>query len=285
MKAVFNILYLSIMLPSCSVNEYLPERASGFVRFNCSIDNETTKSFSYMVNGVMAIIYAFNENSIYYTVGDTPIAACSTGYGELLTNNPLNLPDGIYDFYSISYNSTITPSINFSQGYSDPPENGLDYLWASAIQMDLTSRREISLNYRHIACKIRVTINTGENVSSLSINDIQFTYPSNNGVALDLSQGVISPSQSVESLSSIPGSGSSRTFIVLPCTSPINVVVLMDASIDGEYNTGRRFQATLDSDLEGGKFYDITLTINSDNIYVTTFDKKEWEPILETITY
>lgn len=273
------------MLPCCSVNEYPPERASGFVRFICSIDNEPTKSFTYMNSGVMAVIYAFNENSIDYTVGDTPVAAYSTGYGELLPNTSLNLPDGIYDFYSISYNSSETPYIDFYQGYSDLPENGRDYLWASARQMDLTYGREIDFYYTHIACKIRVTVSAGDNVSSMSINDILFTCPSNNGVALNLSEGMISPSQSVEPLSSIPGSGNSRKFIVLPCTSPINIVVLMDANIDGEYKTGRSFQATLDSDLEGGIFYDINLTINSDNTYSTTFDTKEWEPISETITY
>jgi len=285
MKAVYNILYLSIMLPCCSINEYPPERASGFVRFICSIDNEPTKSFTYMNSGVMAVIYAFNENNVDYAVGDTPVAAYSTGYGELLPNNSLNLPDGIYDFYSISYNSSETPSIDFYQGYSDLLENGRDYLLASARQMDLTYGREIDFYYRHIACKVRLTVNAGDNVSSMSINDIQCTYPSNNDVAIDLSQGVISPSQSVESPSSIPGSGNSRKFLVLPCTSPIIIVVLMDANIDGEYKTGRSFQAILDSDLEGGIFYDITLTINSDNTYSTTFDIKEWESISETITY
>lgn len=273
------------MLPCCSINENPPEVPSGFIRFKCSIDNELTKSLTYMGNGVMAIIYAFNENSILYTVGDTPVTARSTGNGELLTNSALTLPDGVYDFYSISCNSSITPSLNICQGYSDQPENGIDYLWAFARQVNLTYGREVILNYRHIACKIRVTVSAGENVTSLSINDIKFTYPSSNGVALDLSQGTLSPSQSVESLSSIPGSGNSRTFIILPCRSAINIVVLLDANIDGEYKTGRRFLTILDSDLEGGIFYDITLTLNSDNTYTTTFDNKEWETISETITY
>lgn len=285
MKALLNILFLSIVLPCCSINENPPEAQSGFIRFKCSIDNEPTKSFTYMANGVIATIYAFNENSILYTVGDTPVTACSTGNGELLTNNTLTLPDGIYDFYSLSCNSSITPSLNICQGYSDQPENGIDYLWAYARQIDLSHGRDVYLNYRHIACKVRVTVSAGENVTSLSINDIQCTHPSSNGVALDLCQGKFSPSQSVESFSTIPGSGNSRTFIVLPCISPINIFALLDANIDGEYKSGRRFQAIVDSNLEGGNFYDITLTLNSDNTYTTTFDKKEWETISETITY
>lgn len=273
------------MLPSCRVYESPEETASGFIRFKCSIGNKPTKSFTYIESGVMALIYAFNENSIYYTVGETPISAWSTGYGELMTNNPLSLPDGIYDFYSISYNSSITPSINICQGYANFPENGLDYLWASSRQKDIAYGRVIYLNYRHIACKLRITVSAGNNIKSLTINDIQFTYPSNIGVTLDLSQGIISPSQSVEPLSSIPGSGNSRSFIVLPCVSPINILVLLDANIDGEYKTGRNFRATLDSDLEGGSFYDIALTLYSDNTYTTTCYKKEWEPFSETITY
>ncbi len=285
MKAILKILYLSMMLPSCCICDYPYDIPTEHIRFKCSIDNEHTKSYTYMESGVVALIYTFNENSIYYPVGEGSITAISTGYGDLSTNSMLSLPDGVYDFYSFSCNLPVMPSVSNYLGYIYGLDNGQDYLWATARQMNLANGREIYLNYRHIACKIQLSVNAGNNVTSISINDIRCTYPSTSGVALDLSQGTITPSSFVESPSSIPGTGNSRTFILLPCSSPLNIVVLMDANIDGEYKSGRSFQSMLDFNLEGGIFYDITLTLNSDNTYTTTCYKKEWEILSETITY
>ncbi len=279
------MLYISILLPCCSVYEYPVEGQHELIGFRCSVDNESTKSFSYMEDGIIVLIYAFNENCVYYPLNGTPLTACSTGNGVLTTNNPMSLPDGFYDFYSLSCNSSIVPTVNIYRGFTGTLENGMDYLFASSKRKNLADERIIYLIYKHLSSQVKISVSAGNNVTALSVKDIQFTYPSNSAVALDLSQGIVSPSQSVEALSSIPGIGNNRTFIVLPCIATMDILVLLDANIDGEYISGRRFHSRIDLDFESGSSYDITLILNTDNTITTTCKPKGWEPLSQTITY
>jgi hypothetical protein len=123
------------------------------------------------------------------------------------------------------------------------------------------------------------------NVSSVNVTDVKFTFPLQDGASISLSEGYIAPVNNVGALESINGYAHNRNFYLLPCTASMIIEVVLDASIDGDFQTGRIYRATLSEDLIGGIAYELCLTVKNNNTISVNCKTKAWSIHTESITY
>jgi len=242
-------------------------------------------SFSTFTNGYSALIFTYTNGSVSEIITGSPLNAISQNGGNLYTSTPLILPNGYYDFYSISNNSPSPINISFYNGISQELCNGVDYLWASNNAVGVNNGATVSFAYRHLACLINIYITPSINVINLNINYIRFTMPVNYGVAMNLANGTVNSSSSTTALSIVPGSGSTRSFICLPCIAQSQIEVSLNATIDGEIVNNRLYRANINQSYVSGNSYDIILNLNTENSLSLFVSVAPWQNKLLTITY
>jgi hypothetical protein len=285
MKEAKSLLFSILLIIGCrKIDANYVEQLNN-INFKCSVIYPDVKSSQYFGYGKYATIYAFETGDLKNYVGNTPVSAFSSDYGQLVTLYPLAISDGIYDFYSISENSGNSPQLYFCEGQASGIVNGVDYLWATSKEKNITFDRNVEFHFKHVSCQMRLTILSEDNVSSVNVTDVKFTLPSQDEASINLSEGYIAPVNNVGALESINGYANSRSFYILPCTASMSIEIVLDASIDGDFQTKRIYRATLSEDLLGGKAYELCLTVKNSNTILVNCNTKAWSIHTESITY
>ena len=114
-----------------------PGSNSTLVSFHANIESlNLTKSMTPMQVGEKVSIYAYDstsnkiiESGLYQTT--------SLGILSGVNGYKMYLPTDTYDFYSVSCNNDSTPP-SFSNFTSEPLSNGIDYLWWSANNQEIS---------------------------------------------------------------------------------------------------------------------------------------------------
>ncbi|HON54484.1 MAG TPA: fimbrillin family protein [Bacteroidales bacterium] len=285
MKKAWALLFSILIIIGCHQIDVPYVKQLNNINFKCSVIYPDVKSSQYFGYGKYATIYAFDTGDLRNYVGNTPVSAFSSGYGQLVTLYPLSISDGIYDFYSISENSGNSPQLYFYDGQASGVVNGIDYLWAASKEKNITYDRNVEFHFKHVSCQIKLTILSEGNVSSVNVTDVKFTFPSQDGASIYLSEGYIAPVNNVGALESINGYAHSMNFYLLPCTASMIIEVVLDASIDGDFQTGRIYRATLSEDFIGGNAYELCLTVKNNNTISVNCKTKAWSTHTESITY
>lgn len=238
--------------------------------------NESVKSTSYLGSGVQVALYIFDKLENCSTSLTPGVILSSDGLYGLYPLEYVILQGSIYDFYSISLNDLYCPYLYFDDNFLAIPENGLDYIWASKEVQYIYKSHCIEFIYRHISSKVNIVVEIPPSFSNASINYIKFTLPNCSGSTIDLKTGEISPASSVNPLSVLDGSGNSRTFIAIPCSSQKEIEVSINATIESETFNNVIYKSYIIDPFEAGISYTITFDIETLLNSSICFTTNEW---------
>lgn len=282
MKRIFLITITLV----CIIQSCAKERTS--TKYNIKFKesfNLPTKGTSYLNCGVKASILTYKYLEQHSSNFTQMTFLTANGYGNFSSDRAVALPIGIYNFFSISYNNQSPPFINFNWNLLATPQNKIDYLWANKLNQAITSSQIITLNYKHISTKIKLTVAAPSSFKNLIINYIKFTLPDCSNSYLNLKTGEINSSHTVRPLSEILGSGNSRTFITIPCSATKEIEVSIDATINEKEIKNVIYKTSIDSPFEGGTFYTIDLNIEDLINSTIILSCKEWSYNYNNIPY
>ena len=164
----------------------------------------------------------------------TPVIATSEANGNLVLNMGvlLFMPNGSYDFYSVSDNTSAYPEINFVNGISGNLSNKKDYLWATFKNMNITVNTFVPLQFSHRSAAISITIVAGEGISSLEVDKILISQ-AKEGAAMNLSTGNIPAAEALSSDKALMIlANNTGTFITLPIKAGISLSVEIYADLN-----------------------------------------------------
>ena len=232
------------------------------------VNNKTTEVIdskaSYFPYGYKTTIYIFKSQTLWPYVGNSPIVATSYGGGDLIPEKGIMLPKGIYDIYSLSENSPFNCDLNIFEGTASGLVNRKDYLWAKSEGVLLLKNEVVNLSFKHIACRLLISVEADEDNTSILLNTFRMTLPCDVVNTLNLENGIISPSVSPGQLSTIEGNGNIREVLILP--SLANLYFEFDAEVLTEGGTSviRRFFGETDRQLIAGNSYELSVKIKSD---------------------
>lgn len=271
MRKIFFPFYIFLItLFSCN-REEIPIES---ITISGSYNIPSTKSQQYVNTGVKASLLVFQNNTFNNVT--SPIELTAETGGILKPKFGLYLKNGIYDFYSVSENSSTLSPISFANSQSSPVVNSKDYILAYNTGHTINnSNKHIAITYQRLCSKFLIEITHDSDVSNLVINDIKFTMP--NPSIIDLSEKIIIPSTK-GALVSIPGSGLSRDLIILPSNQSKEIELYANLTINGENFTNKVFKANILSPNLPGVYYKINLRIRGNNDYaLTSIESTSWE--------
>lgn len=271
MRKIFLPFYIFLItLFSCN-REEIPIES---ITISGSYNIPSTKSQQYVNTGVKASLLVFQNNTFNNVT--SPIELTAETGGILKPKFGLFLENGIYDFYSVSENSSTLSTISFTNSQSSPVVNNKDYILAYNKSHTINnSNKHIAITYQRLCSKLLIEITSDSDVSNLVINDIKFTMP--NPSIIDLSEKIIIPSTK-GALVSIPGSGLSRDIIILPSNQSKEIELYANLTINGENFTNKVFKANILSPNLPGVYYKINLRIRGNNDdALTSIESTSWE--------
>lgn len=230
-----------------------------------------TKSTGSMDEGIRASVFAFSSGDNperYPSFPGTPVVAVSDNFGNLTLRKGeyLFVPEGFYDFYSISENRAGELGIKIASGVSSPLVNGTDYLWASFKNSYIAVNTNICFIFRHCSAQIKIDFTEGDGVSDLHLLRVALA-PAAKGGRMILSSGIISSADRVEDVfQEMLLSGSSAQFTMLPLKSGTEIPVEVDlrAKFDGVNPEFRKCKVLIPSPaggFRGGSSYNFKAVV------------------------
>lgn len=259
---VVPIIFTSCVKERCTGCGSDPQSESSglMVSFSCNYDLLAgfTKSTGSMGEGIRASVFAFScgDNPEYYpSFPGTPVLTVSDNFGNLSMNKGeyLFVPEGYYDFYSISENKETGLGITVASGVSSPLDNGIDYLWASFKNSYIAVNTNICFKFRHCSSRLKIDFSEGEGVKDLQIVRVALAPPLRGG-RMTLSSGVINRAERVkEVFEEMTVSGLLAQFTMLPLISGVNIPIEVDlrAKFDGINSEYRKCKVVIPSPTDG----------------------------------
>jgi len=267
----------------------MPEKSLKCITFSgdYSLLKNTKSGTKQFPSGIQTSIVTYNAGDNPISKGSypgTPIGATSEANGNLVLNGGayLFIPNGIYDFYAVSTNTSSIPSMSFTNGISSGLLNGTDYLWASNKNLTIMANTFVPLRFLHRSSAITISIVAGEGVSNLLVKNILIAQ-SQEGAAMSLSSGIIpaanklSPTMAFMNVFSNTG-----TFIMLPIKSGISIPfeVYADSVFGEKAVLNKRFTATIpapDGGFESGIIYKFTASMESFGVIFLKSSLEDWD--------
>ncbi len=235
--------------------------------------------------GSVASVIIFPSGALTGFRGGTPIYATAADGGVLQYNDGVYLTRGVYDIYSISYNSVSLPSIVFNNGLSAHPENFIEYLWASRKEVVVDGDKVIDFHYKRLSCRVILRVIPDSSYNNITVNSISFTLPTVSNSSINLSDGTITPALTAGNLSQIEGSGDTRSFIIVPSQTTHRVETVISGEINGEQLNNKRFGCELNINFEPGNSYSIEMEIIGNKEVILTYHITPWRVVDNIITY
>lgn len=295
MRTLFSVFTLCAFLMTSCIKErckscnQTPDLSLKCVTFTGDyfVLNQTKTETKPFPSGIQASIITFNAGDnpiIKSTYPGTPIGATSQANGNLVLNGGVNLfmPNGVYDFYSVSTNTSSAPAIIFTNGISGNLSNGTDYLWASNKNMIIAANTFVPLQFSHRSAAISLSIVAGEGLSSLEVKNILISQ-SKEGSEMNLSSGVIHAANSISAIKAAMNlTSNTGTFIMLPIKSgvPLPVELYVDAVFGGKPVTNKKYSATIPSPsggFESGTLYKFTASIEAKGVTFINSTLEDWD--------
>ncbi len=276
------VLAFTTMLTSCNkynLSEPLPLKSASEAIFKSSASIGLNSGA-----GIKSVVYILGRDTQWPFAGSTPVAATVSVNGEFVTEWPVYLPDGLFDFYSLSYNTDEVPFID-SYGVTTEVQNGKDYLWSGISPPLVNGNYSITFIYRHIATKIKLNLDCQIAGVTFTVNSISFTLPNATGTTLNLKTGVITPASSTLPLSVIPGTGSYREFFTIPCITAVSIEADVNLFTVNGSQENRKFSVQLNEHLTAGYSYIISLYLNPKNEGQVTVYKTELNNYFNNIPF
>jgi hypothetical protein len=277
---IIAITCMVIGLSSCNKEE-IGIKTYEEIKFSASYNPEVqTKASVPFTSGYKATIIGYvagTSPSSATPVAGTPQEATAGAGGALTPTNPVYLPKGSYDFYSVSQNNSTPAGLTFTTGLSQQLTNQKDYLWAK--HSSVSEGGVVTFGYNHKAVGVEINISAGSGVSSMSVTSIKFTPTKPDASSkLNLSTGVIAAAADKDVLTSMSLSSSKGTYIMLPMVSKaLGIEVTVNATIGGTAVTGKVYTGTIpERAYLSGTYYTINLTISATSMSFTGSTVEDW---------
>lgn len=285
-KCCFAIIAIALVW-SCQKEKRVKNEKGNEIQFFANYSEAPyTKATTSFTAGNKVTIYACEATktpSSSTFVKGTPLNATAQSGGVLTPQQSLFLAKGLYNFYSVSQNSSSLLNLNFSSGSSEQLSNDIDYLWAQ--DNGVSEGGTVTFIYKHKAVGIRIKVTSGTGVSDLVVTDLQLT-PSKSTTAtkMNLATGVIAASNELDTLTSLSLADNIGEKIMLPLTSQsLSIKVTANLTIGSTTFTGKVYEATIPaSAYQGGTYYTLNLTIDAKEITFSGAKLQEWTT--QTIT-
>lgn len=258
------------------------------VTFNAAVEGRNLlRSMAPMLEGIQNQVFAYQAASGNNTNG------APEAQGLYVTSSPgvltgsdgykMYLPNGVYNFYAVSDNLSRIPPV-FTNGVSEPLFNGIDYLWWTGSQQDVTSSQiSIPIVYMHVATQVVFEVAGGEGLTFNKLVSATITPPEP-GATMNLGTGVITPATTYGSIDKLGINGSIAQYIMLPLKNSQPMTLTLDVLIGNE-STPRTYTAQIplpDGELSAGNSYLFKTVINENTISFPNVYIKEWTEVDET---
>lgn len=258
------------------------------VTFNASVEGRNLlRAMTPMPKGIQSHIYAYQATSGNSASG-TPVAN-----GLYVTSSPgvltgsdgykMYLSNGIYNFYAVSDNfSRIPPT--FTNGISEPLFNGIDYLWWTGTQQDVTSSQiNVPIVYMHVGTQVVFEVAAGNSITLNQLVGATIT-PAEPGSTMQLSTGTITPATSYGKPDKLGINDFIAQYIMLPIKTTQPMTLTLDILVDNE-SSPRSYTAQIplpDGELKAGNSYLFKTVINNNSISFPNVYIKDWTEVDET---
>lgn len=261
------------------------DNTGGSINFTAMVEGlNMTRSLTPIQPNTLASVFAYDSISNSLVASGNYI---STSIGQLDGVNGYNmyLTGGIYNFYSVSTNSTI-PVPTFTDFKSAPLSNGIDYLWWGVNNKTFSSTSpDINIIYTHRASQIVLNFSSKEGVTIDSLASVFTTAPEENET-MSLKTGVITPSPNRQGgfVNQMKIENKVASSILLPAVNWNNIAVIIKAYINGK-STPTPFSAQLpipNGTLIGGNSYQYSLVLSLDSVTVGSAEVADWKIIKDS---
>lgn len=262
--------------------------ATSLVTFHASIESRnTTRALTPVQKNVRAQIYAFSgaiANASGTPVEQGPYLSPTPGLLQGINGFRMYLPGGIYNFYGVSDNTQFAAP-TFTNGVSEPLFNGMDYLWWSGPQQDVTSSQSgIPVVFLHMATQVVFEVQAGQGIT---INQLALAhiYPSAEGARMNLADGVITPATTYSAqLFKMGINGTLAQYTMLPIVTDVPMKVSFDVILSGEPGT-RTYEVDVplpDGALKAGDSYRFLAVIEGNEVTFPQVSVRSWVDVDET---
>lgn len=256
------------------------------ITFHASIESRNmTRSLSPMRKGVTSAVYAFKSpvSSLETPTAQGLYSTATVGILTGLQDYKMYLPNGVYYFYEISSNSSVTPP-RFINGRSEPLTNGVDYLWASNKLQDVTSTQvSMPILFEHSATQVVFKISAGDGIKLDKLVSATIT-PALTGATMDMITGKITPSTSYAVPANMGMNGFTAQYIMLPLKTDTPMTLTLQILADSE-NTPRTYSVDVpvpDGELQGGNSYVFSAVIDGNTVTFPNVEVLGWTEVDET---
>lgn len=228
-----------------------------------------------LIPGVIVTIYAYPTGT-NYPVNQGDYQAISSGALSGVDDYTMYLPNGTYNFYSVSSNNANTTQAQYNNQITDL-ENNTDYLWAiNSNELVQNSKKEISIVLKHIATQVSIKMVAGSGITINSIDSAYIQMPDSSGT-INILNGTINQSSLSADSTRMNIVGNTAKAILLP-TSATTIPFYVYLKINGEsfsipYNA---LITTPSGGFTSGNFYEYTAIINLENMVFSAYNVYDW---------
>lgn len=257
------------------------------VTFHASVENRNmTRAMSPMGKGIQNQIFA-------YSIGNNGVSDAPTARGLYTTSSPgvltgnsgykMYLPNGNYNFYAVSSNSSAIPP-TFTNNQSEPLTNGIDYLWYGAVLQDVNSSQiDVPIVYFHEATQVVFDISAGNGIKLDKLVSATLT-PSQTGGRMYLYTGDITAASTYGTAVNMGINDFTAQYTMLPLNTTDPMTLTFEVLADGQ-STSRTYTAQLslpDGRLRAGNSYLFSAVIDGNQITFPSVSIRNWREVDET---
>lgn len=255
------------------------------ISFSASIESiAQTKSISPLSSNRYAMIWAYASNRPM-SAGPSSRLLFKTDKPGTLTPvfNPMYLPNGNYNFYSIATNSSSNqnPNFNSESGVSSSALlNGVDYLWWGSPNVSIAaSSVNIPIVYSHSCTQVVIKLVAGKGIVLNSQSAATITPANPSGLTMDLLNGVITPGTILQPGGVAMGvSNFVSQYTMLPLAISGNMTATFTIMINNE-SVSRLYTVGIpvpSGGLKAGKSYLYKAIVNANEIIFNSVDVIDW---------
>lgn len=278
---IYSITLLTMLstLWSCT-----KEKIGEYRLYKCYLDNSSStnsKSNQIPEIGFAANLFISNKENINNQLIEPTTVTTIASSGEMTSSAPIYLPLGEYQFTAFSTNGEAINGLDISGESAISLQNGKDYLLA--VVNSNFEETNIHLNFKHLSSLLDIVVETIDG-ASISLNEMKITLPDCNESLLDRTNQRITSTHTLLPLSSVAGSGNTRSLMILPCTSAIMIELNVSGIVNGDSFSSKIFRCSIQPPFIGGCKYSIKLTINPLIGIAAGISIDEWTTFDNTIT-
>lgn len=286
-------------LTSCSKNTIVIDNGGGsesgtpgapaLVTFHASVEGRNmTKAMSPIRQNVQVEMYSFYGTS---KASGTPAAQGTyisqrAGLLSGVDGYKMQLGQGVYNFYSVSTNTTDIPP-SFTKGVSERLFNGIDYLWWHGPELDVASAQVgIPVVYGHSATQVAIELEAGPGIKLNQLISAQISA-SAIGAQMDLATGIIPATTTYDSQTNLDKMGINgflAQYIMLPLKTTVPMKAAFSLFINDE-NSPRNYTVEIpvpDGELKAGDSYRFAAVIDGDGVSFSSVNVTNWVDVDET---